>query len=277
LKLANRLPSHKINITCPVCFHSQVEPDIVISTVCRSCGITLKITDRKAHYFQGNLSPIKTLSPVLETDENSQEVIAEKNLPFVKVENLQSESTTFIDRFLKKTPEIREVVCVVCDKKHHAPIIANASNCPSCGIYISLKSYVINDNLQRSIKTQGNVHVKKKGSVRVLTIECHDLIVEGFFQGNAQCTGSFTAGFSGDVTGKISCANFIVSPKEKIKSSHPINVKSAVIQGELEGAIIAQGCVTLHKKSIVIGNISAANIVMLPGAKHKGLLSIKSI
>ena len=37
-----------IQVTCPHCEHSQNEPSMVVSTVCRSCGQYIRIDDAKA-------------------------------------------------------------------------------------------------------------------------------------------------------------------------------------------------------------------------------------
>ncbi|MBU6327406.1 MAG: polymer-forming cytoskeletal protein, partial [Verrucomicrobia bacterium] len=182
---------------------------------------------------------------------------------------------SMIHRYLSSSPENRTVMCTECGKEHSASSQAQASHCPSCGVYVSLRNYEINENWHRRIQTRGNIHILKKGSVQGVLLQCHHLTIDGTFRGSAQCSGKISINRSTTILGRISCQHLHIPSASRVESHHPIETHSALIEGELIGSIVAKGSVKLRKKAFVKGDITAGSIAISPGARQQGLIAIQ--
>lgn len=245
--------------------------------MCRACNTGIQIRDGVAI----NRTPRVTLSlkakPVAPAAAVAKTPAPISRLfPFqVKADQAAKSSPSLLQRYLHTTPENRTVVCTECRREHSASVQAQASHCPACGAYVSLRNYEINEKWHRRIQTRGNVHIMKKGSIQGVMIQCHDLSVEGVFHGSVEATGDVIFHHSTKILGKVACHQLKVPPQCELESQHAIMTHSAMIQGVLHGAIVATGCVTIDKKALVVGDITAGSIVIAPGAKHKGMIMIK--
>lgn len=250
---------------------------MVVSTVCRQCNQGIQIRDGAAI----NRTPRVKFSPKPKAEAATAPVAKtappiSRLFPFqVKEETSGKSSPSLLQRYLHATPENRIVVCTECRREHSASVQAQASHCPACGAYVSLRNYEINEKWHRRIQTRGNVHIMKKGSVQGVMIQCHDLTVEGVFHGSVDATGEVIFHHSAKILGKISCQQVKIPPHCEMETQHPIITHQALVQGQLHGSIIATGGVTLDKKALVVGDITAGSIVIAPGAKHKGMIMIK--
>lgn len=79
----------------------------------------------------------------------------------------------------------------------------------------------------------------------------HDLALYGSFSGEVNCKGEVTIGKKGDI-------------KAKIKA------QSAIVDGRLEGTLECSGTVELEGNAILVGNITAKELIINKGAKFQG-------
>ncbi len=268
-------------LTCPECAHQQKESRFAISTICRGCNAGYSIKDGVAVSKKVNRVHFAPKENKKSDHVNTiQADAATKNshqFPFHVKEQAPAAPLSLLQKYLHNTPEKRTVVCIECNKEHSASSNAQSSHCPACGAYVSLRDYEINENWHRRIQTRGNVHIHKKGSVQGIIIQCHNLTVDGQFHGSAQCSGYIIFQHSAKILGRISCQQLTVPRGCVLESHHPITAHNALIEGELVSSIIATGTVTIDKKARVIGDITAANIVISPGAKQQGMITIRQL
>ena len=268
-------------MTCPECGHQQKESRQAISTICRGCNAGYEIKEGAAvskKFNRVHFSP-KANHTLDKTSANQTEVEFKNPHRFPFHGKAQSPATpiSLLQKYLHRTPEKRAVVCIECNKEHSASSNAQSSHCPSCGSYVSLRDYEIKENWHLRIQTRGNVHIHKKGSVQGIIIQCHNLTVEGIFHGSEQCSGFIIFQHSAKILGRLSCQQLTVPKGCVLESQHPITTHDALIEGELISAIIATGTVTIEKKAVVIGDVTAANIVIQPGAKQQGMITINQV
>lgn len=211
------------------------------------------------------------------TASSSNSNIAEHLFPFYAKEQATQKPSTLLSRFFHKSTEPREVCCFNCGKIHTTNQMAQAAHCPSCGTHITLRNFEINEPFHRSIHTQGDVTIGKKASLLGGVMECRNLTIEGPFRGSAKCSGTIYLHHDNRINGHLTCHHFHIPRNVKIESVHPIVTHSAVIEGELHNSIVATGLVTLEKNASLHGDILASSVVIKPGAKHHGLISIQQV
>ena len=90
-----------------------------------------------------------------------------------------------------------------------------------------------------------------------------------------ELTGSEELNVDGQVEGTISLKNnsLTVGPHGQVKAS--VEAKGLVVQGKLEGNIMASDRVELRKSAVVTGDISTQRISIEEGAYLKGKIDIQ--
>ena len=89
-----------------------------------------------------------------------------------------------------------------------------------------------------------------------------------------ELSGSEDLYVDGQVDGSISLKNFslTVGPNGQVKAS--VDAKGVVVQGKLEGNVLASDRVELRKSAVVTGDISTQRISIEEGAYLKGKVDI---
>jgi cytoskeletal protein CcmA (bactofilin family) len=89
-----------------------------------------------------------------------------------------------------------------------------------------------------------------------------------------ELSGSEDLYVDGQVEGSISLKNYslTVGPNGQIKAS--VDVKGVVVQGKLEGNVLASDRVELRKSAVVTGDITTQRISIEEGAYLKGKVDI---
>lgn len=173
----------------------------------------------------------------------------------------------------EKTKSIR---CYECNKSHNIIPQATSSMCPSCGCYVALKDFEINETWGKAIKTRGNVIVQKKGKISNITVACHDLKILGDFLGGVDCSGTLTITKKAELTGKAISNQLVVAKKARLTISKLLYAKEIEVSGEIKGNIHCHGKVTINSGGKVNGDISAKSIVIKEGATHEGCMQMIS-
>ena len=168
----------------------------------------------------------------------------------------------------------REVACFECGDTHPANIRANSTQCRNCGRLISLENREVREPLSSRIQTRGDVHIFKKGIVHGESIQCHNLIVEGDFTGDAECSGDLTLRRSGKIAGKITCKHLRVEKRAKIEFLNSVVMEECRIDGLVTGHLACRGLLALEKKATLTGNIKVGRLTVAEGAKHTGQIQM---
>lgn len=163
----------------------------------------------------------------------------------------------------------RSVRCFDCDGEHEILADSTSALCPKCGAYIGLKSYDIRDRSNSRIQTRGNVFVHKKGEVTGITIQCHNLTIEGQIQGGAECSGDFIIRKTGKVNGPVTSERVIVERRAIVDFMSGVVAKEVIIDGEVTGAVTCKKLV-LKKRATLDGDLSVSSLSIEEGARHTG-------
>lgn len=222
---------------------------------------------------EGSASPV---SPAIKTQPEPSQEPSEPEAPVVRQETVtgvsryQGVPTAKGNEAAHRKIETREVTCFECGATHAANILTNSTQCRSCGRLISMADREIRDTCSSPIQTRGNVHIHKKGLVRAAPIQCHDLIVEGDFTHDAECSGDLIIRRHGRIPGKIRCRRLLVEKRAKVEFLGPVEMEEGKIDGIVTGNLACHGLLTLEKKSILTGNLKVGRLSIAEGAKHNG-------
>ncbi len=262
-----QLNRRHIEVTCPHCEHSQNEPSMVISTVCRGCGQYISVTDEKAVIRPKYATRLATLeSPPVQHPT----VAAEIPKPEIKL--------GFFDRLFKRfadKPTVkRKLHCYHCSHIFDVVSDAQSTQCAKCGSYISLRDYTIDQAWHRRIQTRGNVTVLKGAAITGVNVQCHDLLVLGELSASVECSGKLTIRSHGKIVGNVHCDELCVERGAKVEFQGEVKARTAYIDGEVRGNITCKEKITLERKARLQGHARATGIVMREGAKHSGLMEV---
>ncbi len=244
--MANPLPA-KVSVECPHCGFKQMEYAAAKSSICRQCG----------RYF----SPF-TPKPGLKLR--------------VKEEAPAPENSSLLHRFedLWKRQRSSVIECFECNRKQQVCGGATSTICPACSAHIDLRDYKISGGFSRSIRTRGDVHLAAKGDLSSSSVICRSALIEGKLRGNLHCDDTVTINFSGKIPGRLSGRHVIVERKADIHCSRRVRAGSIEIKGKMSGEIIAQTMVSIHKKGVLEGNVTAKSITVEKGGMFSGQLVI---
>lgn len=263
----------RIEVICPQCGHAQSEPGIVVSTACRSCGFHFQVKDGKA---VTRPKPTTRFAPDRSSEADSEpEPEPSKPLsPFRRPDPPVQRPQTFLQRMLGKNPQPRTVSCFDCGVEHTTVGDAQSSQCPSCGAYISLRNYEIDDRWNRRIQTRGDVTISKSGAVSGAPIVCHNLTVLGELAAAVDCSGDLIIRSHGKIPGNVRCHILRVERGAKVEFLNAIHASNVFIDGMVTGQIHCTGTITLEKRAKLNGLVQAARLVVKQGATHNGSMEI---
>lgn len=271
--MADEPQRHRIEVACPECGHTQIEPALVVSTQCRACRANFQVRDGKG---VTRTHPVTRLAkPRKDTDpEPAPAVVAVKTQPLLKKESAQTPPRPFLMRLLHRQKPPREVCCFGCGHTFSAIAEAQSSQCPKCGRYVSLLDYEITEAWNRRIQTRGNVIIQKTGSVSGATVKCHHLTVLGELAGSVECSGDLIIRSSGRIVGTVQCRNLRVEKGARVEFLNPVTATTASIDGQVRGQISCTGTVTLEKRAQLHGLVITSSLIVKHGAKHTGTVEM---
>lgn len=272
--MADEPQRHRIEVACPECGHTQMEPALVISTQCRACRAHFQVKDGKGVV---RTRPVTRLAPPRKDSEPDPPLPpVQKPPPFPRKNPTTPPRRPFLLRLFRPVKPPREVLCFGCAHTFNAIAEAQSSQCPKCGRYVSLVDYDIAEAWNRPIQTRGNVIIRKIGSVTGTTIRCHHLTVLGELACSVECSGDLIIRSPGKIVGSLKCRNLRIEKGVRVEFLNPVTAESASIDGHVRGQISCTGPVTLEKRAQLHGLVRTSSLIVKPGAKHTGTIEMTS-
>lgn len=256
-----------IELVCPHCEHHQLEPSMVISTICRSCGKHMDIRNGK---------PVVRPKFATRLASSDKPPVQHPTVAPAKTEKPKEKENTggLLRRFFLKEPVKRPIICYHCQKSFEVVPSAQSTQCRKCGGYISLRNYEIDHAWRRRIQTRGNVHILKGASIIGVHVQCHDLIVAGQLSASVECSGKLAIRSHGKILGNVRCDELRIERGAKVEFQGDVFARSAYIDGEAKAQITCTGTITLEKKAHLQGLARAGGLVVKAGAKHSGAMEV---
>jgi cytoskeletal protein CcmA (bactofilin family)/Zn finger protein HypA/HybF involved in hydrogenase expression len=270
--MADETPRHRIEVCCPECGASQLEPALVVSTQCRSCRANFQVREGKGVVRK---HPTTRLAPPRKDSDPEPEPPPQiSKTPFIRLAPSVPAPQSFLMRLFNPVKPPRPVTCFNCGHSYTAVGEAQSSQCPKCSGYVSLIHYDITVPWNRRIQTCGDVVIQKTGVVSGANIQCHDLTVIGELAGSVECSGTVVIRSSGKITGNVFCRHLRVEKGARVEFLNPVNAETASIDGNVRGQIFCSGPISLGKRAHLQGLVRTTSLIVKPGAKHTGTIEM---
>lgn len=269
--MADEPQRHRIEVACPECGHSQIEPALVVSTQCRSCRANFQVRDGKGVV---RTQPTTRLAKPRKDSDPEPAPPPQKAPPVLRVGPPPPPQRSLLMRLLRPAKPRREVSCFTCGHLFTAIAEAQSSQCPKCGGYVSLLDYEITEPWNRRIQTRGNIVIQKTGKVSGVTLRCHNLTVLGELAGSVECSGDLVIRNHGKIIGTVQCRHLRIEKGARVEFLNPVTAVTATIDGQVRGQISCTGAVTLEKRALLHGLVRTSSLVIKPGAKHTGTIEM---
>jgi cytoskeletal protein CcmA (bactofilin family) len=275
----------KVEVTCPHCQSTQMEPASGVSTYCRQCG---------GHFKLGQAPPAKgRLAGLMDRARGRSESAparpaAPPRAPSVplQITGHGEEGAQLVARAsalggarstsggLTKDPP-RVVQCLECSATHKVAAASTSTICPGCSTYIDLRNLVIKDRTNQRIRTRGDVTVEKKGALLGTSIHCGNLTVYGSVSGSIHASGDFILKSDQKFIGEIRCRRFVLEKKCEAHCLQPVRAEEVEIHGRAIGHFFATRSITLHRHAVLDGSATAQSIKVEPGAVLNGQVFVQ--
>jgi cytoskeletal protein CcmA (bactofilin family) len=240
---------------------------MVISTLCRSCGLHMDIRDGKPVLRPKHATRLATPGkPPLQHASTGGK--APENKP------VKGSEAGFLRKFFHREQPKRAVDCYHCRRPFEVVSDAQSSQCPKCGGYISLKDYVVDQAWRRRIQTRGDVTILKGASIMGVNVQCHNLNVLGSLAASVDCSGTLRIRSHGKIIGSVNCRELRVERGARVEFQGDVHAQSAYIDGDVKAQLTCTGTITLEKKAHLQGLARAGGLVVKAGAKHSGLMEV---
>jgi cytoskeletal protein CcmA (bactofilin family)/predicted RNA-binding Zn-ribbon protein involved in translation (DUF1610 family) len=168
----------------------------------------------------------------------------------------------------------KDAECFDCGHKFKTGRSAKSANCPTCGAYISLEDVEINMTSTHSIKTRGDVLIRKRGRLSASSVHCRDLECHGILEANVTCSGDATFRSMGSIIGEIRCHRFVVEKGADVAFLNPVHAMEVDIQARVTGTIYSSGPVLITSSGSVNGDVTARSVSIEPGGELNGAMNI---
>jgi len=168
----------------------------------------------------------------------------------------------------------KDADCFDCGHKFKVSRSSRSANCPQCGALISLEDVEINMASSQSIKTRGDVLIRKRGHLSTDLVICRDLRCQGIVEANIQAAGDAAFRTVGNIIGEIRCKRFIIEKGADVTFLNLIYAEEAEIQAKITGTIICSGPLTIGKDGAVYGDVTVRSVNIEPGGELNGAMNI---
>ena len=211
-----------------------------------------------------DVTHLPPLQPEVEKPEPPNEATERYRPPATPEQPSKPSIPSLINREKK-----RLIRCFDCSEEHEILADSTSALCPHCGSYISLENKDIREQINSRIQTRGNVFVHKKGYVNGITIQCHNLTIEGEIEGGAECSGDFIIRKTGKIKGPVSSDRVVIERRAEVDFMSTVQAREVVIDGHVTGSVDCKKLV-LKKRATLDGDLKVASLSVEEGAKHTG-------
>jgi cytoskeletal protein CcmA (bactofilin family) len=171
----------------------------------------------------------------------------------------------------------KEGQCFECDHKFKVGRSSRSANCPNCGAYISLEDIELNMPSSQSIKTRGDVLIRKRGQLTATHLYARELRCYGTISANMNCSGDAIFRTNGTIVGEVHCRRFIVEKGAEITFMNSIYADEVEIHASITGNVFSKGPLLISANGAVNGDVTARSVSIEPGGELNGAMNIVRI
>lgn len=276
----------KVEVTCPHCTSSQLEPASGFSTYCRKCGGHIKLGQVPAprgrlsglmDRARGKTTAVPAARPALAPRAPSMPLqisgFGEQDSQLVASAATLSTARGAAGALTKDPPRV--VRCFECDATHKVAAASTSTICPSCSTYLDLRNIGIKDRTNQRIRTRGDVVVEKKGALLGTSITCGHLTVHGTVSGSIYASGDLILKADQRIIGEVRCRRFVLEKRCEVHCLQPVHAEEMELHGHATGHFFATKSIILHRHAVLDGNVTAQSISVEPGAVLNGQVLVQ--
>lgn len=305
-------PKNQIELICPVCGSVQREPRMVLTTLCRNCGDHLRIEKNGLVVASARVVPTpSSVYPAMPEAGRTIErtdadvVVSERTLkvrnapsalarsPGLRENGVTSHSSTnghngggaalplpqttlhrMRDMGGSRQHYFKEIECFDCGNRFKVGRSARSACCTMCQAPICLEDVEIDGKSINSIRTRGDVHIRKTGNIQAVELRCRDLKLFGSVSAAIQCSGEFHVQASGHVVGEVRCRRLLIDAGCDIHFKNNIFAEEVEVRGRIHGQIQCSGSVCITSTGLVQGDVKARAVSIDPGGQLDGAMNI---
>ncbi len=168
----------------------------------------------------------------------------------------------------------KDADCFDCGHKFKVSRSSRSASCPGCGATISLEDIEINMPSGESIKTRGDVLIRKRGQVSAESIICKDLRCQGILEANVKASGDAIFRATGSMIGQVHCRRFIVEKGSDVVFLNEIYAEEVDVQARVTATIFSSGSLVIGANGSVNGDVTARSVSIEPGGELNGAMNI---
>ncbi len=276
----------KVEVICPHCSSSQLEPASGFSTYCRNCGGYIKLGQAppakgrlaglmdRARGKSGSSAPARPAVPPRAPSVPLQITgHGEEGAQLVASASTLSAARSTSGALTKDPP--RTVLCLECSATHKVAAASTSTICPGCSTYIDLRNLAIKDRTNQRIRTRGDVVVEKKGALLGTSIHCGNLTVYGSVSGSIHASGDLLLKSDQKIIGEIRCRRFVLEKKCEVHCLQPVHAEEVEIHGRAAGRFFASRSLILRRHAVLDGSVTAKFLCVEPGAVLNGQVLVQ--
>jgi len=168
----------------------------------------------------------------------------------------------------------KEAQCFECNHKSKVGRSAKSASCPNCGAVIPLEDVELNVASSQSIKTRGDVLIRKRGELAAAEVYSKDLRCQGTISADIHCSGDAIFRTTGTIGGQVHCRRFIVEKGSNLVLSNPVHADEVEIHAPITGSVFSNGSVLISASGAVNGDVTARSVSIEPGGELNGAMNI---
>ncbi|TDU73168.1 cytoskeletal protein CcmA (bactofilin family) [Prosthecobacter fusiformis] len=168
----------------------------------------------------------------------------------------------------------KDADCFECDHSFKVSRSTRSTHCPSCGALIALDDVEVNMPSGDSIKTRGDVLIRKRGQVSAESIMCKDLRCQGILEANVKASGDAIFRATGNMIGEVHCRRFIIEKGSDVVFLNGIHAEEVEVQARVTATIFSSGSLVIGPNGSVNGDVTARSVSIEPGGEINGAMNI---
>jgi cytoskeletal protein CcmA (bactofilin family) len=178
------------------------------------------------------------------------------------------------DQGMFRQQYFKEAQCFDCSHKFKVGRSSRSASCPQCGAYISMEDVDLNMPSTQSIKTRGDVIIRKRGQLEAAELHCRELRCFGTITAEIHCLGDAIFRTVGQIVGEVRCRRFVVEKGSEITFLNSIHADEVEVHASITGNVFSKGQVLISSHGAINGDVTGRSVSIEPGGELNGAMNI---
>jgi cytoskeletal protein CcmA (bactofilin family)/ribosomal protein S27E len=178
------------------------------------------------------------------------------------------------DQGLYRNQYFRETECFECGLRAQVSRAVRSVACSRCGATVPLDDIEIRNPVQRTLRTRGDVMIRRSGVVTADQLECKDLRCYGLLETNVKATGDVILRTSGTLLGAIQCRRLLIEKGSDVTFLNEVHAQQIEVHARVTGSLVANGSLLIGATGAVNGDVTASSVSIQPGGELNGAMNI---